>query len=373
MSIGPNPRRRRSGLMIAAGAAVVGLLVSACGSSGSSSSSSSSAADSASPSASASASASGAAAFPVNITTAFGTTTIEAPPEKVAVIGYTEGDTVLALGTVPVSFFEFAFPGEVGGPWATDLLDGQTPALLKGELNVEQVAALQPDLIIGINQALTQEQYDQLSRIAPTLARPAEYTDFGVPPQVQAEMIGQALGQSDEIAALGADVADQVAQAAADNPGFEGKTVSVVWPKEDGSWFARSTTDPRVELMESLGLVQSPEIEALGTDAFFHTVSAENTAGRREERPGGLGDRPERHRRAVLRFGAEPALRHRRDCARACGNDWGSGRFELGRRHHRLTLTAPLVRADHLRPRGSTPRFWDGWDRSQRVQPRGSS
>ena len=67
-------------------------------------------------------------------------------------------------------------------------------------------------------------------------------------------------------------------QAAADHPEFEGKTVSVVWPNEDGSWFAWSTTDPRVQLMESLGLVQSPEIAALGTDAFFHTVSAENTA-----------------------------------------------------------------------------------------------
>ena len=84
---------------------------------------------------------------------------------------------------MPVSFFEFAFPGEIGGPWATELLDGQTPALLKGELNVEQIAALQPDLIIGINQALTQQQYDQLSKIAPTLARPAEFTDYGVPPR----------------------------------------------------------------------------------------------------------------------------------------------------------------------------------------------
>ena len=113
---------------------------------------------------------------------------------------------MLALGTVPVSFYEFAFPGEVGGPWATELLDGQTPVVLKGELNVEQVAALQPDLIIGLNQALTQQQYDQLSVIAPTLARPAEYTDYGVPPMVQAELIGQAFGKSAEIDALGARV-----------------------------------------------------------------------------------------------------------------------------------------------------------------------
>jgi iron complex transport system substrate-binding protein len=273
----PRPRRRRPGLTIAAGTAAIALLVSACGSTSSSSSSNPVATSSAAAEASAGGSV-GADAFPVEITTAFGAATIEAAPEKVAVIGYTEGDTVLALGTVPVSFFEFAFPGAVGGPWATELLDGQKPVLLKSELNVEQVAALQPDLIIGINQALTQQQYDQLSKIAPTLARPAEYTDFGVPPQVQAEMIGQALGQSAEIAEQGAAVAEQVADAAADNPAFEGKTVSVVWPSQDGSWFAWSTTDPRVQLMESLGLVQSPQIAALGTDAFFHTVSAENTA-----------------------------------------------------------------------------------------------
>ncbi len=236
-----------------------------------------SAAASASPAESASGSAS-ALAYPIEITTAFGTTVIPAAPERVAVIGYTEGDTVLALGTVPVSFYEFAFPGEVGGPWATELLDGQAPVVLKGELNVEQIASLQPDLIIGINQALTQQQYDQLTVIAPTLARPAEYTDYGVPPMVQAQMIGQALGKSGEIAALGADVQTAIDDAKAANPALEGKTVSVVWPTPDGSWFAYSSTDPRVELLESLGLVQSPAIAALGTDAFYHTISAENTA-----------------------------------------------------------------------------------------------
>jgi len=277
MSVSTRRHHRRSGPKIAAGAALVALLVSACSSSGSSSSATSSSAASSAEAAASGSSAADASAFPVEIDSAFGTATIEAAPQKVAVIGFTEGDTVLAAGTVPVSFFEFAFPGEIGGPWATELLDGQTPALLKGELNVEQIAALQPDLIIGINQALTQQQYDQFSTIAPTLARPAEYTDYGVPPEVQAEMIGEALGKSAEIAELSADVEDQVAQAAADHPEFEGKTVSVVWPSAGGDWFAWSTTDPRVQLMESLGLVQSPDIEALGTDAFFHTVSAENT------------------------------------------------------------------------------------------------
>jgi iron complex transport system substrate-binding protein len=141
----PPARLARTAVLTAALAGM--LLVSACGSSSSST-------DSSAEVQIVSSSAAGPAIdFPVEIVNAFGTTTIPAAPEKVAVIGYTEGDTVLALGTVPVSFFEFAFPGEIGGPWATELLDGQAPTLLKGELNVEQIAALQPDLIIGINQA----------------------------------------------------------------------------------------------------------------------------------------------------------------------------------------------------------------------------
>ena len=273
---------------LASAAAVIAVTLAACGSSTESSSSSSSAAASSGSevssgggTASSDAAASSGAtadAFPVSITNAFGTTEIPAAPERVAVIGYTEGDTVLALGTVPVSFYEFAFPGEVGGPWATDLLAGETPLVLKGELNVEQIASLQPDLIIGLNQALTQQQYDQLSVIAPTLARPVEYTDYGVPPMVQAQLIGQSLGKSAEIEALGAEVQTSIDDARAANPELEGKTVSVVWPTPDGSWFAYSTTDPRVQLMESLGMVQSPTIAALGTDAFYHTISAENTA-----------------------------------------------------------------------------------------------
>lgn len=265
---------------VATAAAALAITLAACGSSSSSSSSSSPGTTSGSAAAGSDGPASSGAnadAFPVSIPSAFGTTVIPAAPERVAVVGYTEGDTVLALGIVPVSFYEFAFPGEVGGPWATELLDGKTPVVLKGELSVEQVAALQPDLIIALNQALTQQQYDQLSVIAPTLARPAEYTDYGVPPMVQAELIGQALGKSAEIEALGAQMQTQLDDARAANPEFEGKTVSVVWPQPDGSWFAWSTTDPRVQLMESLGMVQSPGIAALGTDAFYHTVSAENT------------------------------------------------------------------------------------------------
>jgi len=50
-------------------------------------------------------------AFPVTIPNAFGETTIESEPQRVVVTGYTDVDTVLALGVTPVAFQEFStFP-----------------------------------------------------------------------------------------------------------------------------------------------------------------------------------------------------------------------------------------------------------------------
>ena len=41
----------------------------------------------------------------------------------------------------------------------------------------EQIAALRPDLIIGISAGLTPEQYETYSRIAPTVAAPAGFVE----------------------------------------------------------------------------------------------------------------------------------------------------------------------------------------------------
>ena len=43
----------------------------------------------------------------MEIPNAFGTAVIPAVPERVVVIGFTEADTVLALGTVPVGIQQF--------------------------------------------------------------------------------------------------------------------------------------------------------------------------------------------------------------------------------------------------------------------------
>ena len=73
-----------------------------------------------------------AGAFPVTIEHKYGTTTIEAAPERVVVAGLREQDALLALGVVPVATTEWfgKHPGAIF-PWATDELgDGKVPTVL---------------------------------------------------------------------------------------------------------------------------------------------------------------------------------------------------------------------------------------------------
>jgi iron complex transport system substrate-binding protein len=216
----------------------------------------------------------------VEIPNAFGKAVIPAVPERVVVIGFTEADTVLALGTVPVGIQQFVSTFASGvGPWAEPLLAGENPTVFTTfDLNFEQIAALQPDLIIGLNRGITAEDYPKLTAIAPTMARPAEFADFGVPGEEQVLLIGEALGKQAAASELLAEEQAQIAAAAADNPEFAGKTFSAVWPRPEGAgWFAWTSIDPRVQLITDLGMTLSPEIEALGNTAFYNEISRENT------------------------------------------------------------------------------------------------
>src|SRR5690606_33506215 len=116
-------------------------------------------------------------------------------------------------------------------PWAVDSLGGaETPAVLNmayGNLNYEAILALQPDLIIAVSAGITQEEYDLLTQIAPTVAQSAEYADFGMPWQEATRMIGTAVGKQDEAETLIENVEESFAAAREAHPSFEGKSVAV--------------------------------------------------------------------------------------------------------------------------------------------------
>lgn len=110
--------------------------------------------------------------FPRTIKHAMGETVIEKRPERVVVLDGGELDNVVALGVKPVGV---AYPD--GAPTMPTYIGDKAgnPENVGGttSLNLETIAKLQPDLIIG-SQLRAEQQYPKLSEIAPTVfsARP---------------------------------------------------------------------------------------------------------------------------------------------------------------------------------------------------------
>ncbi len=215
--------------------------------------------------------------FPVTIAHSYGSTEIPAAPERVVTVGLTDHDTVLALGVTPVALTDW-FGDQPNGvwPWAQHLLGDAQPIVLdSSQINFEQVAAADPDLILGVNSGLTQQEYDKLSQIAPTVAQSGEYLDYGTPWQEQTRIIGTALGRSERAANLIAEVESKFAATREANPQFDGATGVIAMAGEGGNYYPYGPEDGRARFMSNLGFEQNPEIAELAGDKFFATISAE--------------------------------------------------------------------------------------------------
>lgn len=98
---------------------------------------------------------------------AMGSTTIPKRPERIVILTNEGTEALLALGITPVG----AVKSTTGDTFFDHIADDLKDTKIVGtelEVNVEAIAALQPDLIIG-NKMRQEEIYDQLNKIAPTV------------------------------------------------------------------------------------------------------------------------------------------------------------------------------------------------------------
>jgi len=101
------------------------------------------------------------------ITHAMGTTTVPDAPQRVVVLTNEGTEALLEIGVVPVG----AVRSWLGDPWYDHIAGQMADVAVVGDesaVNLELIAALQPDLIIG-NKTRQEKIYDQLSAIAPTV------------------------------------------------------------------------------------------------------------------------------------------------------------------------------------------------------------
>lgn len=262
---------RRLSALAAVGSVV--LVLSACSSTAESSSST--------PSATAEAS----AAFPVVIEHAFGETTIEEMPERVATVNWANHEVPLALGVVPVGMAAANFGDDDGDgllPWVEEKLEelgGETPVLFDETdgIDFEAVADTQPDVILAAYSGLTQEDYDILSEIAPVVAYPESAWATSWRDLILVNAAG--MGMAAEGEALVEELEGEIADTVAAHPGLEGVPTMFLTHVDTSDLSTvnfYTANDSRAAFFEDLGLTTPAAVaEASASGEFSGSVSAE--------------------------------------------------------------------------------------------------
>jgi iron complex transport system substrate-binding protein len=216
--------------------------------------------------------------FPVTIEHQYGSTVIPAAPQRVVSLGYTEQDFLLALDVQPVAV-RYWYGDETNAifPWAQAKVIGENPPVLNmtfGALNYEAILALEPDLISAVTAGITQEEYELLSQIAPTITQTEGYINFGMPWQEVTTMIGDAVGKSDEARAVIEEVEARFADARTNNPNFVGKNIAVAY-YYDEKYGIYTDQDSRARFFTALGFVVPDELAQLAGESFYADISSE--------------------------------------------------------------------------------------------------
>lgn len=215
--------------------------------------------------------------FPITVEHKYGETVIDAAPERVVSVGYTDQDFVLSLGVVPVGIRDwYGDQPSAVWPWAQDALGDAEPEVLSStEINFEAVAALRPDLIVGVTSGMTDEEYATLTAIAPTITQTDEFVDYGVPWQDVHRTIGRALGRSDLAEEQIAGIETSFSDIADAHPEWSGREATVSYGMSESTIGAYASDDTRSRLLTDLGFVIPPEIDELADGLFYSEFSLE--------------------------------------------------------------------------------------------------
>lgn len=225
-------------------------------------------------------------AFPVTIEHALGETTIEAEPTRVATLGWTDQDSAVALGVVPVGATKITWGGNEAGStaWfdaAIEEAGAEAPVRYDDAdgAPIDEIAELAPDLILATNSGITEAEYAKLSKIAPVVAYPeAPWTTNW---QTSLEMIGQALGRTALADEVAAETEATIEEASAANPELDGAELiyGYLTPADLSTVGIYAPADPRVSILRDLGMVDAPAVaDAIKPGEFYGTVSAEQAS-----------------------------------------------------------------------------------------------
>ncbi|MEM9561109.1 MAG: ABC transporter substrate-binding protein [Actinomycetota bacterium] len=203
--------------------------------------------------------------YPVTIEHTFGSTTVDARPERIVTLNVQWTDAVVALGEVPVGYVLTASAGETDlYPWQAGRLDGAERIDATGGVPFEAIAALQPDLILFTFAVADSTAYETLNAIAPAIGGVSDLQVDPWPDQVRA--LGRILGDPATADDLIAAVDGEIADLALALPGLAGTTYTFAnYVPGDSIYVIADPDDGASELFNALGMELDPDIVALDT------------------------------------------------------------------------------------------------------------
>lgn len=224
--------------------------------------------------------------FPITIEHVYGETVIDSKPERIATVAWANHEVPLALGVVPVGMSKATWGDDDEDgvlPWVTEKLEelgAETPVLFDETdgIDFEAVADTDPDVILASYSGLTEEEYETLSDIAPTVAYPE--VAWGTSVQDMIKLNSEAMGMAAEGEALIEDLDKTIADTFAEFPQLDGKKIIFTYldPNDLSQIGFYTSHDTRPGFLADTGM-EMPEVvvdRSAKTDAFYETVSAEN-------------------------------------------------------------------------------------------------
>lgn len=222
--------------------------------------------------------------FPVTIEHAFGETVVEEEPKRVATWGWGSTEAAIAAGVYPVAVAEQLWTVGKGNllPWVEEAYDAkgvEHPTLLPDDgtgatVPYDEFIAAKPDLIVAPYSGITEEQFEKLNDIAPTIAYPeAPWTTTW---QDTISITAKALGRSEHGESILADIDAYLADEAEKHPEFEGRTIAALYPAPS-TISLYTELDPRLSMLTKLGFEIAPSVAKLDTSkgGFYFDMSYE--------------------------------------------------------------------------------------------------
>lgn len=209
---------------------------------------------------------------PVTIEHRFGKTTIDKVPQRIVTIDLQWTDVMVAMGVKPVGYTVDPYMPDSGVPWQK-LPSGAKALPLDDGVPVEQVLALNPDLVVGSWSIADKDTYDLLSARVPTITGPRDAKNV-TPWQELVRTAGKILDEPEKAEKLVSAVEGEVTGTARELPALAGRTFALgQYLVGDSMTIVADEQDGSSLLFNELGMTLYPPLAEEGKKAGDARVS----------------------------------------------------------------------------------------------------